>query len=167
MRKAALYAGGIALFTAGLIVGSVMTPVSAQVQPKGMRLNHVGINARDFQQTLDFYTKVMGFKVAFQFPSNNGGPSITFVQIDRDTFLDIDPPRANVTPGLTHIGVWVDDMNDAIAKIRAAGGTVSEPRPIAYSNEKLADVIDPNGLRIELTEQAPNAIMRKAIEAWR
>ena len=56
---------------------------------------------------------------------------------------------------------------DRLAKIRAAGGTVSEPRPIAYSSERLADVIDPNGVRIELTEQAPNAIMRKAIESWK
>ena len=167
MRTSTLFAGGIALFLAGVMVGTLGTPVSAQVQPKGMRLNHVGINARDFQQTLDFYTKVMGFKVAFQFPSTNGRPSITFVQIDRDTFLDIDPPRPNVTPGITHIGVWVDDMKEASARIRAAGGTVSEPRPIAYSNEMLADVIDPNGVRIELTEQAPNAIMRKAIEAWK
>ena len=56
---------GIALFVAGLVCGIVMMQQgSAQgTKGKGRRLNHVGVNAKNYQETLDFYTKKLGLRV--------------------------------------------------------------------------------------------------------
>jgi hypothetical protein len=43
-------------------------PATAQEsQGSGLRLSVVGIGAKDYAESLNFYTKVMGFRAAFSF----------------------------------------------------------------------------------------------------
>ena len=113
MREIAVYLRGFTLFVAGIVVGTVLiSPGAAQDTGKGgLRLNHVGIAVKDFQESLNFYTKVMGFKVAYAFPSPDGKPTTTFLQINRDTFLEMAPASANLPVGITHVGILTDDAN--------------------------------------------------------
>jgi hypothetical protein len=41
------------------------------------------------------------------------------------------------------------------------------PGPSAFSDAILANVTDPNGLRIELSELGPNSLQRKAMDSWK
>ena len=90
---------GLALFAAGIAFGILMMHPSnaAQAQAgRGIRLNHVGIAVTDYQESLNFYTKVMGFRVAYSFPPGpDGKPTTTFLQINRDTFIEMAPATAN------------------------------------------------------------------------
>ena len=54
-------------FAAGIGVGAfLMQPGRAQTNPvSGLRLNHVGIFVKDFDQSMRFYTQTMGFHEAF------------------------------------------------------------------------------------------------------
>ena len=54
--------GGFSLFAAGVAVGSFpMQPGFAQQnQNPGLRLNHVGIYVKDYDESMRFYTKTMG-----------------------------------------------------------------------------------------------------------
>src|SRR6186997_3358440 len=98
-----------ALFVTGIVVGVMLTQsITAQQRNPGHRINHVGISVTDFDASLKFYTQVMGFKEAYRFPSQNGAPSTTFLQVNRDTFIEMAP--ANGKPaGITHIGLYTDD----------------------------------------------------------
>jgi catechol-2,3-dioxygenase len=64
--------GGFSLFAAGVIAGMfLMQPSVAQTNPAqenqnpGIRLNHVGIYTKDYDESMRFYTKTMGFREAF------------------------------------------------------------------------------------------------------
>lgn len=61
------YLRGVVLFSAGIVVGTVLIqPTGAQENIKtGLRLNHVGIAVKDMQESLNFNEKVMGFRFAF------------------------------------------------------------------------------------------------------
>ena len=61
--------GAVGIFAAGLVAGILMTqPGTAQANRiEGLRLNHVGIYVKDLTESLNFYTKVMGFQEAFSF----------------------------------------------------------------------------------------------------
>ena len=65
---------GSLLFAAGLIAGIlIMQP--GQAQPDripGLRLNHVGVFAKNFDESYNFYTKTMGFREAFSFRTRKG-----------------------------------------------------------------------------------------------
>ena len=158
----------LAFFMAGIVVGTILVQsTSAQQNAKtGHRINHVGISVKNFEESLNFYTKVMGFKEAYRFPSPDGKPSTTFLQVNRDTFIEMAP--ANGRPaGLTHIGLYSEDAQASVMQFRQAGATVADSRPSENSGSRLSNVTDPNGIRIEINEQPAGSLMRKAMEAWK
>ena len=82
---------GVALFLAGIIVGAgLMTSLAAQgTLNTGLRLNHVGISVPNFQETVTFYEKVMGFRVSHRFaPNPDGRPGTAFVRQPRHVHRD-------------------------------------------------------------------------------
>ena len=160
---------GVGLFLAGVIVGSLamQSLVAQQSRNTNHRINHVGIRVKDYQQSLDYYTKVLGFKEAYRFPSPNGAPSTTFLQVSKDTFIEMAPPAADQPAGLTHIGLYSDDAAATVLQFRQAGVTLNDAAPSANSGSRLSNVTDPNGIRIEINEQPAGSLMRKAIDAWK
>ena len=155
-------------FVAGIVVGTVLTQSTAAQQNRaaGHRINHVGISVTNFDESLKFYTEVMGFKEAYRFPSPDGKPSTTFLQIDRDTFIEMAP--ANGRPaGLTHIGLYSEDAQASVLQFRRAGATVADSRPSENSGSRLSNVTAPDSIRIEINEQPAGSLMRKAMESWK
>ena len=121
---------GVALFLAGVVVGSLgMQSLVAQQNRSNHRINHVGIRVKDYQQSLDYYTKVLGFKEAYRFPSPNGAPTTTFLQVSKDTFIELNSDP-QVPWGVTHYGLWVDDTKAAVDMFRQRGVMVT---PISCS----------------------------------
>jgi catechol 2,3-dioxygenase-like lactoylglutathione lyase family enzyme len=169
MRQIAVYLRGFTLFVTGIVVGTVLiSPGAAQDAGKGgLRLNHVGIAVKDFQESLNFYTKVMGFRVAYALPSPDGKPTTTFLQINRDTFLEMAPASANLPVGITHVGILSDDANGTVTQLREAGATMPDVRSGGGTGSRLSNVMDPNGIRLEIVEQPSGSLMRKAMESWK
>ena len=159
----------LAVFAAGLVVGTLVTrPSSAQNENTGLRLNHVGIAVKDYQQSMDYYTKVMGFRVAFALKGPDGKPGTTYLQINRDTFLELAQASGKVVPGtITHIGIQTENADATVARLRELGAKVTDARVSANSGSKLANVTDPDGIRMELNELIPGSLTRKAVESWK
>ncbi len=160
--------GAVGIFAAGLVAGILMTqPGTAQADRiEGLRLNHVGIYVKDLTESLNFYTKVMGFQEAFSFKDKNGNPTTVYLQINRDTFLELAPATPERPVGLSHMGIWADDINATVAALRQRGVKVDDPR-VGASKSPLTNVTDPNGVRVELLEFGPESLQRKAMESWK
>jgi predicted enzyme related to lactoylglutathione lyase len=161
---------GVALFLAGIIVGAgLMTSLAAQgTLNTGLRLNHVGISVPNFQEAVNFYEKVMGFRVSHRFaPNPDGRPGTAFVQISRDTFIEIAPAMPDAKPTITHIGIGADDIKATVGRLAQNGGKATEPNRSANSGSILANITDPAGIRTELNEQPSGSMMRQAIDSWK
>lgn len=161
---------GAILFLSGAVVGVlVTTSLAAQgTLNTGLRLNHVGISVPNFQETVAFYENVMGFRVSHRFaPNPDGRPGTAFVQISRDTFIEIAPAAPDAKPTITHLGIGADDIKATVARLGQKGGKPTEPRPSANSGSILANITDPAGIRTELNEQPPGSMMRQAIDGWK
>ena len=159
---------GLVLFLAGTVFGIFTTQPSAAPQEKvtGLRLNHVGMYVKDFDESMNFYTKIMGFREAFSFKDKEGKPTLIYLQINRDTFLELAPASADHPVGLSHVGIWADDLNATVSALRQQGVKVDDPRA-ATTKAPLTNVIDPNGVKLELLDFAPESLQRKAIDGWR
>jgi catechol 2,3-dioxygenase-like lactoylglutathione lyase family enzyme len=159
---------GLALFMAGLALGIFTTQPSAAPQEKvtGLRLNHVGMYVKDFDESMNYYTKVMGFREAFSIKNKEGKPTLAYLQINHDTFLELAPAGADRPVGLSHVGIWADDLKSTVSALRQQGVKVEDPRAGA-TNAPLTNVIDPNGLRLELLDYPPESLQRKAIDGWK
>src|SRR5260370_24514859 len=102
---------------------------AAQEKRTPLRLNHVGIAVTDYQQSFDFYTKVMGYKVAFRFPpSADGKPTTTYFQISKDTFLEMAPASPQVPAGSTHKGTENSDTKSTHPPPLATGPPHADTR---------------------------------------
>jgi catechol 2,3-dioxygenase-like lactoylglutathione lyase family enzyme len=164
------YLRGISLLAVGIVIGTVMMrSTNAQENIKtGLRLNHVGIAVKDYQGTVDFYTKVMGFRKAFGGPTPDGKPGTIYLQISRETFLEIAPASEQLPEGITHIGIQADDADATVKRLRQNGATVTDARVVSVlSKSKLANVTDPNHIRLELNEAIPESLTRQAMDSWK
>ena len=161
MRVLAVFVGGTAV---GIIV---MQPTAAQQEKvAGLRLNHVGMNVSNLDESINFYTKTMGFRQAFSFTDKDGKPTLVYLQINRETFLELAPTSADHPVGLSHVGIWADDLNTTVTALRQRGVKIDDPRS-GSTKAPLTNVIDPNGVRLELLDFAPESLQRKAIDGWR
>jgi lactoylglutathione lyase len=132
----------------------------------GIRINHVGIWAKDWDETINFYTKTLGFKEAFVMKDKDGNVTTSYIQMNKENFIEIARAAPNRPAGLNHVGIWVDDINMTVAELRKRGVKVADPIT-GGSKAPLTNIIDPNGVRLELLEYAPESSQRKAIDSWR
>jgi catechol 2,3-dioxygenase-like lactoylglutathione lyase family enzyme len=160
----------LALFIAGLGFGIlVMQPTTAQknYNGNGLKLNHVGIAVKNFDQAIDYYTKTFGFREAFAFKEPDGRPILTYLQINRDTFLEVQPATADRPAGITHFGLDSPDLKAAVARLQQRGVKVNDPMPSTRTMALLTSATDADGIRMELLEFGPGSLQRKAILAWK
>lgn len=157
------------LFGAGLAIGSLGTQSLTAQQKKDTnhKINHVGIRVNDYQKSLDYYTKVLGFKEAYRFAGANGAPDTIALQVSKDTFIEMAPPVAGQPAGITHFGIYSDDAAASVAQFRRAGATLDDAAIRSNTGANISNVTDLNGVRIEINELPAGSLMRKAMDAWR
>ena len=154
------------LFVAGIVVGLGVEAIVAQSPNRGIvGLNHVGINVPNLDQAVEYYTKTLGFPEAFRNLDDKGKPALVYVQISKNTFLELQP--AGDRPlGISHFGVVVDNMADATAMFKQRGANVSEIRP-SGTKAILSNVTTPTGVRMELLELPPESLHKQAMDRWK
>jgi catechol 2,3-dioxygenase-like lactoylglutathione lyase family enzyme len=160
--------GGFSLFAAGVIAGMLlMQPSVAQEnQNPGLRLNHVGIYTKDYDESMRFYTKIMGFREAFTIKDKDGKPTLTYLQLSKDTFLELAPATAQRPAGISHIGFWPENLNGAVSALRQRGVKIDDPRT-GSTKTSITNVTDPDGVRLEMVDFLPGSLPRQAIDNWK
>ena len=119
---------------------------------KGMvviKIKYSTIIVKDMEESINFYTEVMGFGIDSQYNLGPAG-SITLLRGEGETMIEIiQNPRDEV--GLFSIGMDVDDLDTTVKELKSKGAKVTmEPVKITVGN--LAFIEDPNGVRIALIE---------------
>ena len=158
---------GLMLFVAGLLVGLAGHVALAQNAPGGVvMMNHVGINVPNIPEAVTYYTDKMGYKEAFRVNDDKGQPRLVYMQISRNTFLELNQANAQRPAGFTHYGLHVDNTADAVAMFRKRGVKVTDPN-VSDTKAVLANISDPYMGRIELGELGPESLHHKAIQSWK
>ena len=158
---------GAMLFAAGLFAGLAVHVGLAQSAGGGVvMMNHVGINVPNIAEAVTYYTQKMGYREAFRVNDDKGQPRIVYLQISRNTFLELNPANAQRPAGFTHYGLHVENAAEAVARFRKSGVTVSDTNT-SDTKAILANITDPYMGRIELAELAPDSLHQKAIQSWK
>jgi catechol 2,3-dioxygenase-like lactoylglutathione lyase family enzyme len=159
---------GSMLFVAGIVVGlAVQTGIAQNVGNVGLLgLNHVAISVPNLDAAVAYYTKTMGFPEAFRSLDEKGQPTLVYVQISKNTFIELQPANAQRPAGLNHLGIHVENMAAATSMFKQRGANVSETR-VSPTKAILANITDPNGIRIELAELPADSEHRKAMDRWK
>jgi hypothetical protein len=68
--------------------------------------------------------------------------------------------------GVSHFGLVVDNMKDAVAMFKARGADVSDIN-LSATKAILSNITAPNGIRMELAELPPESLHRQAMQRWK
>ena len=158
---------GAMLFAAGLFVGLAVHAALAQSAGANVvMMNHVGINVPNIAEAVTYYTQKMGYREAFRVNDEKGQPRLVYMQISKNTFLELNPANAQRPAGFTHYGLHVENAAAAVARFRKSGATVSDTNT-SDTKAILANITDPYMGRIELAELTPESLHQKAIQSWK
>ena len=141
---------GAMLFVVGLFTGLAVHVAIAQNANRGVvMMNHVGINVPNVEEAVKDYTDKMGYREAFRVNDDKGQVRLVYMQISKNTFLELNPANAQRPAGFTHYGLHVDSAADAVAMLEKRGVTVSDTNT-SDTKAVLANITDPYMGRIEL-----------------
>ena len=116
---------------------------SGTAQTKLPRLNFVELPAADLAAAKQFYATLFGWSLT------GFGPSYACTMTgDVDLGLQGDPGEAPSAPLPV---IEVDDLDARMARIEAAGGTISKP-VFAFPGGRRCHVRDPNGAEIAIMQ---------------
>jgi catechol 2,3-dioxygenase-like lactoylglutathione lyase family enzyme len=158
---------GAMLFAAGLLVGLGVRVALAQSASGGVvMMNHVGVNVPNIEEAVVYYRDKMGYREAFRAVDDKGQPRLVYMQISKNTFLELNPANAQRPAGFTHYGLHVENATQAVERFRKNGVTVSDVN-VSDTKAILANITDPYMGRIELAELTPESLHFKAIQSWK
>ena len=157
----------VILFAAGLFAGLAIHVAMAQNANVGVvMMNHVGISVPNIPEAVAYYTQKMGYREAFRVNDEKGQPRIVYLQISKNTFLELNPVTAQRPAGFSHYGLQVENATQAVARFRKSGLMVSDTN-VSDTKAILANITDPYMGRIELAELTPESLHNKAIQNWK
>jgi len=115
-------------------------------------IEHIAITAKEFDKTIDFYMKILGFSLKSTSMNKERGTRGAFLEAGQaliEVFGFIEdkavqgPTLKDEETGLKHVCFIVDNIDEILQKLKDAGVEVSgTPR---FCNFK-----DPNGVNIQL-----------------
>jgi catechol 2,3-dioxygenase-like lactoylglutathione lyase family enzyme len=130
-------------------------------------INHVALAVPDLDKAVEYYTKVMGFPEAFRVRNPQGRVQLVYVQVSKDTFIELQTISPERPAGIYHFGLVVDDMAQATAMWKARGADVREIRPSSGTKAILSNIYDPNGVRMELLQLPADSLHAQATSRWK
>lgn len=125
-----------------------------------MRLLHTMLRVGNLEQSINFYTTVLGMTLLRKKDYPQGKFSLAFLGYGDEkhhTALELtynwETEHYDLGDGFGHLAIEVDDVYKAAEKIRDAGGKIiREPGPMNAGTTLIAFVADPDGYEIELLE---------------
>jgi lactoylglutathione lyase len=126
-----------------------------------MKILHTMIRVTDLDQSIEFYTKVLGMSVLNRFENTEYRYTLVFVGYENQddaTTIELthnwDTTEYDLGNAFGHLALGVDDIYATCENIRALGGNITrEAGPLKGGTTHIAFVNDPDGYQIELIQQ--------------
>lgn len=125
-----------------------------------MQLLHTMLRVGNLEESVKFYTEVLGMKLLRQKEYPDGKFTLAFVGYGDDsdhTVLELTynwgVEKYHLGDAYGHIAIGIDDIYGTCEQIKARGGKVSrEPGPMKHGSTVIAFVEDPDGYKVELVQ---------------
>jgi lactoylglutathione lyase len=123
------------------------------------KLLHTRMRVSDMDQTINFYTKVLGLEVLERKVSPRGS-HLAFLKVPNSEELielcsfPLSGP-VTVQEDLVHLAFQVDNMDDTIASLNAKGVKVTDGPTQTSSGSRFIFIDAPDGYEVELIERPP------------
>lgn len=126
-----------------------------------MHYLHTMIRVNDLDQSLRFYTELLGMNLISKTDYPEGKFTLAFLSYGKtkdDPCIELTynygKSSYNLGDAFGHIALGTDDIYGTCEKLRKAGVKITrEPGPMKHGTTVIAFIEDPNGYKIELIEK--------------
>ena len=123
-----------------------------------MRLLHTMLRVGNLEQSIEFYTRVLGMQLLRQKDYPDGKFTLAFVGYGDEsdhTVIELthnwDTQGYDLGEGYGHIAIEVEDVYAAVEELQNRGGKVIRPAgPMNAGTTIIAFIEDPDGYQVEL-----------------
>ena len=121
---------------------------------------HTRMRVSDMEQTIGFYTDVLGLEVLERKVSPRGS-HLAFLKVpNSEELIELTsfPPSGpvKVQEDLVHLAFQVESLDDTIASLNAKGVKVTDGPTTSSSGSRFIFIDAPDGYEIELIERPPS-----------
>jgi lactoylglutathione lyase len=122
-----------------------------------MKLLHTSITVKDMDESIGFYTEMLGMTLGSRREIKQNNAEIAFLEIagtNHRIELTWWKDKKDYTEGdqLDHMAFGVKNLKSAVAALRSKGVEIAK-EPYALGSSRIAFIKDPNGIWLELIEQ--------------
>lgn len=126
-----------------------------------MKYLHTMIRVNHLEESIKFYTEVLGMKLLSRDDYPEGQFTLAFLgygESKSDPCIELTynygKHQYNLGDGFGHIAIGVDDIYGVCEKVKSMGGKITrEPGPMKHGSTIIAFVEDPNGYKIEFIQK--------------
>ncbi len=127
---------------------------------KVIKLLHTRMRVSDLDQTIQFYTSLLGLEVIERKTSPRGS-QLAFLKVpNSDELIELTsfPPSGpvKVQEDLVHLAFQVESLDDTITSLNAMGVKVTDGPTQTSSGSRFIFIDAPDGYEIELIERPAN-----------
>ena len=125
------------------------------------RVDHIEIVPSNLERTLNFYTEILGFKIQGRRKMESPSSPVqetAFVELNGiliEMFSIKDPAPVSTEQwqvGYRRMALEVEDMDKLVEHLKTKGIELSMG-PVAMGTTKMAELMDPDGLSIQLMQR--------------
>jgi len=125
------------------------------------KLLHTRMRVSDMEQTIQFYTDVLGLEVVERKVSPRGS-HLAFLKVpNSEELIELTsfPPSGpvRVQEDLIHLAFQVENLDDTITSLNSKGVKVTDGPTKTSSGSRFIFIDAPDGYEIELIERPPDA----------
>ncbi len=126
-----------------------------------MRILHAMLRVGNLEQSIRFYTDILGMRVLRRKDYPEGKFTLAFVGYQSETegtVLELthnwETDQYDLGTGFGHIAIEVDNAYEACERVRNLGGRVTrEAGPMKHGTTVIAFIEDPDGYKIEFIQK--------------
>ena len=134
---------------------------------------HLAVTVTNMEKSLDFYTRILGFKKAFSIPEpETGKPWIEYLYIGGGQFIELfydgtkDNPWSPELRGFNHICLLVEDILGLVDSLKKDGVEITYGPAQGADKNWQAWIKDPDGIRVELMQIDKDSPQYKAMQEF-
>ncbi len=132
-------------------------------------IGHAAFNCYQYERTLDFYTRVLGFEPMFELKNETGELWITYLRVSDEIFIELFPKSGEKPANqgsYSHLCLEVDDIEITAKVVAERGALLDNGGQIRTGKDGNLQVwtSDPEGNRIEFMQLMPGCLQLQAIE---
>jgi len=131
-------------------------------------LSHVAIRTRCIQDSIRYYTEVLGLREAFRMNREDGSPATVYLYLAPGQYLELfsDGIRKGTAGsdmiGFCHLCLMTKDIQQSYEAVGHAGGPLDSEIRRGKSQCLMFWTHDPDGTQIEVMEMPPESLQAQA-----